>query len=80
MQNLSILIDFEASDNKRGIKRLMAAGLESYAVYTGGYFIFISNERKRAVCYTLQNFDTSHITPDAIKAWIGEIYKSYPGF
>ncbi|MFT3750467.1 MAG: hypothetical protein QM768_19290 [Agriterribacter sp.] len=36
--------------------------------------------KKRVARFNLQNFDTSHITPDAIQAWIGKIHKSYPGF
>lgn len=81
MNNISVLTDFEALTNTIHFKQLPSPpGLESYTIHAGGNFIFISNEKKRTIRFSLANFNTNNITNTVIQDWIERIHKLYPSF
>ena len=81
MNNISVLTDFEALTNTINFKKLPSPpGLESYTIYAGGNFIFISNAKNRTIRFSLANFSTNDITNDGIQEWIDRIHKLYPSF
>lgn len=81
MNNISVLTDFEATTNTTNFKKLPSPpGLETYTIYIGGNFIFISNAKNRTIRFSLANFNTTDVTPDGIQEWIDRIHKLYPTF
>jgi len=81
MENICVLTDFEALTNTSNFKKVNSpVGLEQYAFYVSGYFVFISNNNNRAIRFSLANFNTSDISETEIRGWINRIHKLYPNF
>jgi len=81
MNNISVLTDFEALTNTSNFKKINTpVGLEQYAFYISGNFVFISNNNNRTIRFSLANFNTSEISETEIRDWINRIHKLYPNF
>ncbi|MFT3703284.1 MAG: hypothetical protein QM802_12980 [Agriterribacter sp.] len=81
MNNISVLTDFEAFTNASNFRKIdTPAGLENYTFYISGNFVFISNSNKRAIRFSLANFNANEISEAEIHEWVNRIHKLYPTF
>lgn len=81
MNNISVLTDFEALTNTSNFKKINTPeGLEKYAFYVSGNFVFISNNNNRTIRFSLANFNSADISEEHIRDWVNRIHKLYPNF
>ncbi|PVD52221.1 hypothetical protein DC498_10890 [Terrimonas sp.] len=80
MENISVLTDFPESEFQQYYKKIAENILGDYTIYSGGNYIYISNNKNRTIRFTSQNFDLKNFQAEQLLYWLEVIRKKYPSF
>lgn len=78
MENISVLTDFPQDEPY--YKKISSDASGHYSIYTGGNYVFVCNEKNRAIRFTGKDLHLATITQSQIEQWLERLRSLYPHF
>lgn len=75
-----MLTDFPQADPQQYYKKITTDVSGHYTIYTGGNYVYVCNEKNRAIRFTGKDIRVSTVTQSQVEHWLDILHKLYPGF